>query len=258
MTDVIVVGALGRMGSLLARTVAAQDDLRLVAAVDTRPRGTTPVRDVPLFTSVEAALALTGADAAVDFTTPAAVAGNVRALLNGGIDTIVGTSGLAPAALGELGELAEQNGRRLLVVPNFALGAVLMMDFAQRAAAVMPAAEIVELHHDDKPDAPSATALRTAQLIAGARRDVGQAAPVVPSDEAGLPARGHVEEGVHVHSVRLPGLVAHQEVVFGGAGETLSIRHDSLTRDSFMTGCLLAIRRLERVQGTVVGLENLL
>ncbi len=193
----------------------------------------------------------------VDFTHPSVVAANLRTALAAGVDCVVGTTGLPQAAVQELAAIAPE-GTCLFVAPNFAIGAVLMMRFAEQAARFMHSVEIVELHHDRKADAPSGTAVRTAQLIAAARGK----APETPGRETELPgmegARGAVVDGVHVHSVRLPGLVAHQEVAFGGQGQTLTIRHDSIDRTSFMPGVVLAIREVGGRSGLVVGLEQLL
>jgi len=252
VTDVLVTGALGKMGALLCETVAAQDDLRLVAAVDTRAGEAAAPAGAPLFATVAEALSATRPQVAVDFTVPAAVFYTVRATLSSGVATIVGTTGLTAEQLDELSRLADERGAPLLVVPNFALGAVLLMRFAAQAARYFPSAEIIELHEEGKVDAPSGTSLRTAQLMT----DGGAAHPHGAAETR--PSRGLAEGGVRIHSVRLPGLVAHQEVVFGGTGETLTLRHDSLSRESFMAGVLLAIRRVGGLQGTVVGLENLL
>jgi 4-hydroxy-tetrahydrodipicolinate reductase len=254
MIDVLVVGACGRMGSLLCETVAGQDDLRLVGGVDPRPgvAGQTTPGGAPLYGSVTLALAATHPDVAVDFTVPASVYDNVVALLQAGVATVVGTTGLSDEQVERLRAIAAERGVALLIVPNFALGAVLLMQFAAQAARYFPSAEIIELHEQGKIDAPSGTALRTARLMT----EGGAAHPHGPAETR--PSRGLPHGGVRIHSVRLPGLVAHQEVVFGGAGETLSIRHDSLSRESFMTGALLAIRRAPTLEGTTVGLENLL
>ena len=174
----------------------------------------------------------------VDFTHPSVVAGNLRVALAAGVDCVVGTTGLAMDALTGLAKIAPE-GTCLFVAPNFAIGAVLMMRFSEQAARFMPSVEIIELHHDRKADAPSGTAMRTAQLVAAARSK----APQTPGKETELPgaegARGAVVDDIHVHSVRLPGLVAHQEVVFGGQGQTLTLRHDSIDRTSFMPGVVL-------------------
>jgi 4-hydroxy-tetrahydrodipicolinate reductase len=257
---VVVLGALGRMGSLLCATIARQDDLTLVARVDPAgeaagpegPTGGVVPSAAPLYATLGDALAAVRPDVAVDFTVPGAVFDNVAAALEAGLPTVVGTTGLADDQVERLSSLAAKRHAALLVVPNFALGAVLLMQFAAQAARYFPSAEIIELHDQDKLDAPSGTSLRTARLMTE-----GGAAHPHGAGEA-RPSRGLSSGGVRIHSVRLPGLVAHQEVVFGGAGETLSIRHDSLSRESFMAGALLAIRRAPSLEGTTVGLENLL
>ncbi len=260
MIGVVVLGALGRMGSLLCDTVARQDDLTLVARVDPAGEGAGPDgpaddargAGVPLFATLDDALAVVRPDVAVDFTVPGAVFGSVAAALTAGLPTVVGTTGLSDDQVDRLSALAAERRAALLIVPNFALGAVLLMRFAAQAARYFPAAEIIEAHEIDKVDAPSGTSLRTARLMTE-----GGAAHPHAADET-RPSRGLASGGVRIHSVRLPGLVAHQEVVFGGVGETLSIRHDSLSRESFMTGVLLAIRSAPSLEGTTVGLENLL
>jgi len=250
MTSVLVTGAAGKMGALSAQTIAAQDDLRLVALVD--PRRPDAAGDTPCFTGVEQALALTSPEAALEFSVPAAVFENARMLLAAGVPTVVGTTGLLDDQVGVLSETAEAAGVGLVIVPNFALGAVLLMRFAAEAARHYEHAEIIELHEAGKADAPSGTSLRTARLMAEAP---GSALRDLPGDQ---PSRGLNADHVHIHSLRLPGVVAHQEVLFGGDGEVLTLRHDSLSRRSFMSGVLLALRRVPDIKGTVVGLENLL
>jgi 4-hydroxy-tetrahydrodipicolinate reductase len=216
---VAVAGAAGRMGQTVCRAVQGADDLELTGRAD--PALNTPVREV-----------LPNADVLVDFTVPTSVVANAREALAAGVHVVIGTTGFDPA------QLAGATGANIFVAPNFAIGAVLMMQFAVQAARHMAKAEIIELHHDAKVDAPSGTAARTAALIADASGR-GQAPPI--------------------HSVRLPGLVAHQEVIFGDVGQTLTIRHDSVDRESFMPGVLLAIRRVGGLsESPVVGLENLL
>jgi 4-hydroxy-tetrahydrodipicolinate reductase len=192
--------------------------------------------DPALGTSLEQVLKDAHPDVVVDFTVPATVFENTRLCLEHDTHAVVGTTGLDPAQIEQLREAAESSGANCLIAPNFALGAVLMMEAAKLIAPHMPDCEIVELHHDEKVDAPSGTAKRTAELIeqAGGRRDVP------------------------IHSVRLPGLVAHQEVLFGGLGQTLSVRHDSISRESFMPGVLIAVRRVGEMDGLVVGLESAL
>jgi 4-hydroxy-tetrahydrodipicolinate reductase len=251
MTDILISGAAGKMGSLSAQTVAAQDDLSLVALVD--PRGGAKAGgDAPCFATVEQALALTSPQAALEFSVPAAVFDNTRRLLEAGVPTVVGATGLTDGQVEDLAEVAARAGVGLVIVPNFALGAVLLMRFAAEAARHYERAEIVELHESGKLDAPSGTSLRTAHLMAEAP---GSALKDAPGEQ---PSRGLAAGRVRIHSVRLPGVVAHQEVLFGGDDEVLTIRHDSLSRRSFMAGVLLALRRVSGVQGTVVGLENLL
>ena len=223
MTRVAVSGAAGRMGETVCEAVEGADDLTLSGRAD--PALDTPVADV-----------LEGADVLVDFTTPDAAPGNVREAVGAGVHAVVGTTGFDLDALRDEVENAA-GGAKVLIVPNFAIGAVLMMEFARRAAPHLPESEIIELHHAAKLDAPSGTAKRTAELI----RDAG----------------GNVHEPIH--SVRLPGLVAHQEVIFGGEGQTLSIRHDSTDRRSFMPGVLLAARGVGKLPDRfTVGLESLL
>jgi 4-hydroxy-tetrahydrodipicolinate reductase len=251
MIDVLVTGAAGRMGSLSAATIAAQDDLRLVALVDPRKGDG---GEAPWFRDVGAALALTSPSAALEFSVPGAVYANAAALLEAGVPTVVGATGLDDEQLADLTAKAQASGAGLVVVPNFALGAVLLMKFAAEAARHYEHAEIIETHEKGKIDAPSGTSLRTARLMAEAPGSTLAAPP-----GAGRPSRGLVaDERVTIHSVRLPGAVAHQEVVFGGEDELLTLRHDSLSRRSFMGGVLLALRHVGAVDGAVVGLENLL
>ncbi len=251
MIDVLVTGAAGKMGSLCAATIAAQDDLRLVALVDPVPGDG---GEVPWFRDVGAALALTSPAAALEFSVPAAVFDNAAALLDAGVPTVVGATGLDDAQVDALAATSMASGAGLVIVPNFALGAVLLMRFAAEAARYYEHAEIIETHEKAKIDAPSGTSLRTARLMA----EVPGSALLTPSG-SGQASRGLVADGrVTIHSVRLPGAVAHQEVVFGGEDELLTLRHDSLSRRSFMAGVLLALRRVRDVEGAVMGLENLL
>ncbi|MBI4261390.1 MAG: 4-hydroxy-tetrahydrodipicolinate reductase, partial [Actinobacteria bacterium] len=242
--------------------VHSDPELELVAAVDRSGSGEA-VGDligetglqVPVADRLEA-LSEAGAEVAVDFTHPDAVMGNVRWLIRNGIHAVVGTTGITPDDLAEIERLLSEGGGRsnAVVAPNFAIGAVLMQRFAELAARWLPAAEVIELHHDRKADAPSGTAAATARRIAAARRE----AYAGPGGESVAGVRGGEVEGVPVHSVRLPGLVAHQEVLFGGPGQVLSIRHDSLDRSSFMPGVLLAIRAVVSRPGLTVGLDALL
>ena len=253
MTRVVVMGALGRMGSLLCASIDAADDLSLIARVDPRADAAGAAAPAsPLFATLAEALTATRPDVAFDFTVPAAVFDSVAGALRAGLPTVVGTTGLSDEQVETLSAIAGQHDAALLIVPNFALGAVLLMRFAAEAARYFPAAEIIELHEQGKVDAPSGTSLRTARLM----REGGAAHPHGSGETR--PSRGLAADGVRIHSVRLPGMVAHQEVVFGGVGETLSLRHDSLSRESFMAGALLAIRRVPGLTGTTVGLEHVL
>jgi 4-hydroxy-tetrahydrodipicolinate reductase len=232
------------MGSQVCAAVEAAADLELVARID---EGDSP-----------ADLVAAAADVVVDFTHPGAVLLNLRYALDHGIAAVIGTSGFSTDRLEEVrGWLADTPGH-VLVAPNFGIGAVLMMQFARQAARFFDSVEVIELHHANKVDAPSGTATRTATVIAEARAEAGLG-PVPDATTSELPgARGATVDGVHVHSVRLPGLVAHQEVLLGGLGETLTIRHDSFDRVSFMPGVLLAVRGVRDHPGLTVGLEPLL
>jgi 4-hydroxy-tetrahydrodipicolinate reductase len=222
---VAVSGAAGRMGQAVCAAVEAADDLELVGRADPE-----------LNSSLEAVLDEQRPEVVVDFTVPDSVYGSARLCLERGTHVVVGTTGITDEQLKELEALAAESKANCFVAPNFAIGAVLMMEASKMIASHMPDCEIIELHHEQKLDAPSGTAKRTAELIA----------------EAGG------SSNVPIHSIRLPGLVAHQEVIFGGLGQTLSIRHDSIARESFMPGVLLAVRKVGELDGLVVGLEHLL
>jgi len=257
---VIVAGATGRMGSEVVRAVLAQPDLRLVACLDVAfPVDAEPLAAGCRMASDRSFLEGLEADVWVDFTVPDSVLGGVRWALERGIVPLVGTTGLDADAREEIAGLCERVGKGCLLAPNFALGAVLLMKFAAEAARYFPAAEIVELHHDRKLDAPSGTARLTAERMTAARFDAGlPLEPIRAGDESIEGVRGGVSGAVRVHSLRLPGLLAHQEVLLGGTGEVLTLRHDSLSRESFMPGVVLAIRKASTLQGLVVGLEHLL
>ncbi|MEC3977502.1 4-hydroxy-tetrahydrodipicolinate reductase [Amycolatopsis sp. H20-H5] len=238
-----VLGARGRMGMQVVDAVTAAPGMTVVAAIDTGDD-----RDV-----------LTGAEVVVDFTHPDAVMDNLRFAVENGLHAVVGTTGFSEERLAQLsGWLEAKPELGVLIAPNFALGAVLAMRFAQQAARFYESAEIIELHHNRKADAPSGTAAHTARLIGEARAEAG----LKPGDDATTSeldgARGALVSDVRVHSVRLPGLVAHEEILFGAEGETLTIRHDSMDRSSFMPGVLLGVRSVVTKPGLVVGLENVL
>ncbi|MDQ1699173.1 MAG: 4-hydroxy-tetrahydrodipicolinate reductase [Frankiaceae bacterium] len=238
MIQVGVIGARGRMGSEVCSAVEAADDMELVAAVDAGDEFTP----------------LNGAQVVVDFTAPGAVMDNVRWCVEHGLHVVVGTTGFDDAKLGQVRDwLSAAPELGVLVAPNFGIAAVLMMKLAATAAPYFESVEIVELHHPNKVDAPSGTARRTAELIAAARN--GRPSPDATTESLDG-ARGSDVEGVRVHAVRLAGLVAHQEVLLGGHGETLTLRHDSLSRESFMPGVLLGVRWVTEHPGLTVGLDK--
>ena len=243
MINVAVLGARGRMGSEVVKAVEATDGLALVAALD-------------LGDSLEQ-LKGSAAHVVVDFTTPDSVMSNLDFLINNGINVVVGTTGFDDAKLATVkGWLTQNPSVGVLIAPNFAIGAVLMMEFAEKAARYFESAEIIELHHPAKVDAPSGTAARTAELMASARKDAGLDA-MPDATTTSLPgARGASVNGIPVHSVRVRGLVAHQEVLFGGLGETLTIRHDSIDRAGFMPGVILGVRKIVNTPGLTHGLDK--
>ncbi|GAW49094.1 dihydrodipicolinate reductase [Nocardioides sp. PD653] len=240
-----VLGARGRVGAEVCRAVEAADDLELVAAIDAGDA----IDD----------LVSSGAQAVVDFTHPDVVMANLEFCVGHGIHAVVGTTGFDDARLDMLrGWLADAPGTGVLIAPNFSIGAILMMRFAVAAAPFYESVEIVELHHPDKADAPSGTARRTAELVAAARREAGLG-PVPDATSTSLDgARGADVDGIRVHGLRVRGLVAHQEVILGGVGETLTIRHDSLDRASFTPGVLTGLRAIADHPGLTVGLEHFL
>jgi 4-hydroxy-tetrahydrodipicolinate reductase len=247
--DVAVIGAAGRMGSQVCQAVAAADGLRLVGRYDVGD----DLGD------------LGGADVVVEFSVPSASPGNVAACVAQGVHVVVGTTGWDDARLDALRaqvaaapQARTGGGVGVLIAPNFAIGAILMMRFAQQAARFYESVEVVELHHPDKVDAPSGTAARTARLVAAARAEAGLGGIPDATTQDLDGARGAKVDGVHVHAVRLRGLVAHQEVLFGGVGEQLTIRHDSFDRASFMPGVLAGVRGVAAHPGVTVGLEHYL
>ena len=243
MIRVGVLGARGRMGSEVVRAVEAAKDMEVVAAIDA---------DDPLQTLVDS-----GAQVVVDFTHPDVVMGNLEFCIGAGIHCVVGTSGFDQAKLDAVGALlADQPSVGVLVAPNFGIGAVLLMRFSEIAARYYESAEIIELHHPRKADAPSGTAAHTARLIAAAREGMDPMPDATTQEEPG--ARGAVVDGVRVHSLRISGMIAHQEVVFGGESETLTIRQDSLHRTSFMPGVVLGVREIVGRPGLAVGLDKYL
>jgi len=264
-----LIGAAGRLGSAIAVGLADLDDLELVCAVSPSHAGRTlgsvvPGLD-PASTSaalvVEAsldALVTAGVEVAVEVSVPSAGGANLRWLLEHGIHAVVGTTGIGADDLDAARELAAAGPARAVVAPNFSLGAVLVERFAAEAARLLPQVEIVELHHDAKLDAPSGTALATAEAIAAARGGTAPREAATEGPRIAPGARGHVHHGVPIHSVRLQGLLAHEEVLFGGPGQSLTLRHDAFDRSAFVPGVALACRRVGGLDGLVVGLGALL
>jgi 4-hydroxy-tetrahydrodipicolinate reductase len=258
MIRVGVVGAAGRMGRTVIEAVEAAPDLSITALIDPK------VEEVAAAPSALRAHSLAeledgACDVLVDFTAPDVVNAHLVEVVERGFDVVVGTTGLSDAVVEALHDACATGGNAF-IAPNFALGAVLLMEFAQRAAGYFDAVEIIELHHDKKVDAPSGTAMATARHIAEGRQGAGRTPAVDPTTtttlEGARGGRGSAE--VPIHSIRLPGLVAHEEVIFGNPGETLTIRHDSIDRVSFMPGVLLAVRSVQARPGVTVGLEHLI
>ena len=263
MIRVGVIGAYGKMGREVCRAIVEDPDCVLVAAVDSNGCGENvgailghPELTLPISDELDA-LNDAEVDVAIDFTHPDAVMDNLRWCVRHAVHVVVGTTGISPADLDEIRGLIEEVGQEsnVFVAPNFAIGAVLMMRFAAAGSKFLPDVEIIELHHSKKADAPSGTALKTAEEISKAR---AEGAVGSESKEIVAGARGADVDGIQVHSVRLPGLVAHQEVILAGPGQSLTIRHDSYDRASFMPGVLLAVKSIAKHPGLTYGLENLL
>ncbi len=263
MIKVVVAGALGRMGQESCKTVLKAEGMELIGAIDTREIGS-PLGihlgianlDIKISDNLEKTLQELKPDVVIDFTRPGVVQGNIEVALKHGVRPVVGTTGMSSSEIQHFQEMATQNQTGALIVPNFAIGALLMIKFAAEAAKYFPHVEIIELHHDQKMDAPSGTAIKTAEAISEVRGNMSQGMPSELEKIEGV--RGGNYEGMRIHSVRLPGFVAHQEVILGGIGQTLTIRHDSISRESFMPGLVLAVRKVMSLQHLVYGLENLL
>lgn len=262
MTSVVVNGACGRMGQAVLKAVQEAEALKLVGAVDVKAGDDTgllvglPENHILVETGLAGALERLKPDVLIDFTRPDVVFDNVMTALSHGVSPVVGTTGLDEQQKKEIEKTALEKDTPAFIAPNFAIGAVLLMLFSRQAAKYLPDVEIIELHHDKKLDAPSGTALQTAQMIAQVREKHWQGNPNEKEILTG--ARGADYEGMRIHSVRLPGYVAHQEVIFGGVGQTLSMRHDSMDRESFMPGVMLAAQKVRSLHGLTVGLEKLL
>jgi 4-hydroxy-tetrahydrodipicolinate reductase len=261
MIKVMVTGAAGNMGSTICRTVLDDPELTLVGVVDVRSvqedigellgRGNL---GLGISKDLDQSLVSVHPDVVVDFTHPSVVMDNIRTCLARDVDMVVGTTGITQADLEEIKSLLAGSDSNILVAPNFAIGAILMMKFAQAAAKHFSSVEIIELHHDKKADAPSGTALKTAELIADSSKGISKGR----SKELVEGARGAEYKGIPIHSIRLPGLVAHQAVIFGGLGQTLTIRHDTIDRSSFMPGVVLAVKCIAQREGLTYGLDKLL
>jgi 4-hydroxy-tetrahydrodipicolinate reductase len=258
---VVVAGALGRMGKEVVAAVCREAELDLAGAVDKRageeylslPGG---MGLVPISRDVEPMLMRVRPNVMVDFTHPEVVLENIRVALRHRVVPVVGTSGISQRDVQEIQELSERHDTGVFIAPNFALGAVLMMYFARIASRYFSWAEITEMHHEGKADAPSGTAMRTAEEMLSSRGQQFDSAETSKLLAEG--ARGADMNGIRIHSVRLPGLVAHQEVLFGGQGQTLLIRHDSINRESFMPGVVMAVKEAPRIKGLVYGLDQLM
>jgi 4-hydroxy-tetrahydrodipicolinate reductase len=240
---VLINGSRGRMGQESVKAITEAPDLDLVAQTD-------------LGDNLSETIKKTRAQVVVDFTTAAVVMENAAAIIESGARPVIGTSGLLPEQISRLQELCKKNNNGGLIAPNFAVGAVLMMKYAQDAAKYFPNVEVIELHHDRKTDAPSGTAIKTANLLAESRKSVHE--KIIDEKEILPGARGAESQDIRIHSVRLPGMVAHQEVIFGGKSQTLKIRHDSIHRDSFMPGVCLACKKVMHLKELIYGLEHLL
>lgn len=262
MISVLVNGAGGRMGSEVVRAVEADAELSLAGGVDPCHAGEDVgkvagigEKGIVMAASLADAFAKGKPDVVVDFTSPAVIFENAKTVLSAGVHMVIGTTGLTAEQRDELAGISEKTGANVLVAPNFSLGAVLLMEMSEKISKYLPDAEIIELHHNNKLDAPSGTAKLTAEKMAAARN----AAPAEDKTRESIPgARGAKVEGITVHSVRLPGFVAHQEVIFGGYGEILTLRHDSLDRKSFMPGVVLACKKIASRSGLTYGLEHYL
>lgn len=262
MRRVLVNGARGNMGQEVVKLLARTEGLELVAAVDKTDIGedihqTLGLEQpaIEIESDLETAIESNQPDVIVDFTTPQVVLENIKTGLEAEVDMVVGTTGITQSDISKIEDWIEGTETNIIIAPNFAIGAILMMEFSKMAAKYLNRAEITELHHDQKLDAPSGTAIKTAELI---NQVLDGEEEEIEEIEKLQGARGAKQENLNIHSVRLPGLVAHQEVIFGGVGQTLKIRHDSINRRSFMPGVKLAIEKLEEIEGVVYGLDNLI
>lgn len=261
--NIILAGPRGKMGKEAIRMIENESDFNLVAVIDHKNEGKLlkdiiedSAANIPVYTNPEQCFKEMEADVFIDLTTPESGYTHTKLAITHNLRTVIGTSGFTEEKVSELKELADEKGLGSIIAPNFAIGAVLMMKFSKMAAAYFPDIEIIEMHHDQKVDAPSGTAIKTAEMIRKSRQSKQQGHPQETSNLEG--ARGAVLDGMHIHSVRLPGLVAHQEVIFGGPGQVLSIKHDSMNRDSFMQGIQTSVYKVMEMDSLVYGLENIL
>ncbi len=264
---VLVNGAAGKMGQSVIKAVSAEAGLKLVSAVDHNDNpdigkdigtvcGINPL-NILLTSNLKEAISKTSPDVLVDFTMPEIVYVNAETAIKLGVRPVIGTTGMTKDDIRELSKISSQNGVGAIVAPNFAIGAVLIMKFAKEASKYFSYGEIIELHHDKKLDSPSGTAIKTAEMMTEGRKEFGRDS--VKGKEVIKNARGAIADGnIHIHSVRLPSLVAHEEILLAGTGELLTLRHDSFDRTSFMPGVLLSIKKVMTLDHLVYGLENIL
>jgi 4-hydroxy-tetrahydrodipicolinate reductase len=263
LTKVIIAGPRGRMGKEAVKMVMETEGFELISVLDHKHDGKLLSEvdefvnaQVPIYTNIEECLQKSNADVFIDLTTPEVGYLHTKTALQYDVRPVVGTTGFTNQQLQELKDIAEEKGIGCIIAPNFAIGAVLMMKFSKMAAKYFQDVEIIELHHDQKLDAPSGTAVKTAEMISEAREIKEQGHPNEKETIKG--ARGANVDGMHIHSVRLPGLIAHQQVLFGADGQTLTIRHDSYNRDSFMSGVRICVETVMKLDTLVYGLENIL
>ncbi|MCG3418864.1 4-hydroxy-tetrahydrodipicolinate reductase [Oceanobacillus jordanicus] len=263
MKKIIIAGPRGKMGSEAIKLVQSQEDMRLVACIDRKNNGKKladiaelPNLDVPIYEDAVECFSEIDADILIELTIPEQGYKHTKAAMEHGIRPVVGTTGFTEEQIDELSWLASERKIGCIIAPNFAIGAVLMMKFSQMAAQYFPDVDIIEKHHDNKLDAPSGTAVKTAEMIKESREYKKQGHADEKETYPG--ARGADYDGMRIHSVRLPGLVAHQEVIFGSPGQTLTIKHDSINRASFMEGIKLATDKVMEIQEVIYGLENVL
>ena len=251
MIKVLVNGAMGKMGKEVINAINEDKETQLAGAVDIMGDG------ISVYKELIEAINITKPDVIVDFTQPSAIFENAKLCLNVGVSIVIGTTGLSEAQIDELKNLSEQNNVGCLIAPNFSTGAVLMMKFAKLAASYFNNAEIIELHHNQKKDAPSGTAIKTAQLMAEANSDF--TFENCPEKETLQGARGaNANANIHIHSVRMPGFMASQEVIFGSMGQTLKIRHDSTDRKCYMPGVMLAVKHIANNKEFIYGLDKIM